>query len=99
MANAPKFVTASTGGAFNEKGGVGNTPYGPTIVTNITGYNLTSPGATGATVAQQIQFGQTVNTTTLSGVLAASARPSTSTSVNTSTGVSNKIKAMGLNIL
>lgn len=99
MASAPVYTTPYTGGAFNEKGGVGNTPYGPTIVTNITGYNLTSPGATGATVAQQIQFGQTVNTTTLSGVLAASARPSTTTSVNTSTGVSNKIKAMGLNIL
>ena len=99
MASAPVYTTPSTGGSFNSNGGVGNTPYGPTIVTNITGYNLTSPGATGATVAQQIQFGQTVNTTTLSGILAASARPSTTTSVNTSTGVSNKIKAMGMNIL
>jgi hypothetical protein len=41
----------------------------------------------------------TVNTTTLAGIMAASNQTSSTASVNTSTGVSNKIKAMGMNIL
>jgi hypothetical protein len=41
----------------------------------------------------------TVNTTTLAGIMAASGSTNASSSVNTSTGVSNKIKAMGMNII
>jgi hypothetical protein len=53
---------------------------GPVAVNNvnITGYNLTSPAATGAAVSNQLKYGSTVNTTTLAGILAASA-PKTTT--------------------
>jgi hypothetical protein len=69
MSSAPTFVNPSTtiGTPFGQaKGNTTN------INTSVTGYNLTSPAATGATVASQIKYGQTVNTTTLAGVLAAS---------------------------
>ena len=48
---------------------------GPVAVNNvnITGYNLNSPAATGAAVSNQLKYGSTVNTTTLAGILAASA--------------------------
>jgi hypothetical protein len=102
MAAAPvsPFVTNAP---FNSNGGVGSTPYGPTITnnTNITGYNLSNPSATAASVASSMKLGSvvTVNTTTLAGIMAASNKTSSTASVNTSTGVSNKIKAMGMNIL
>jgi hypothetical protein len=68
------------------------------ITTNITGVNLTSPSETASAVTNGIKYGTavTVNTTTLAGIKKASA---TTSSVNTQTGVSNKIKAMGMNIL
>jgi len=94
MASAPVYTTASSGGAFNSSGGVGTQTYGPTITTNITGYNLTSPAATGATVASQIQFGQTVNTTTLSGILAASAKPAVTQTYQTGSGVTTKLNSL-----
>jgi hypothetical protein len=69
--------------------------------TNITGYNLSNPSATAASVASSMKLGSvvTVNTTTLAGIMAASNMTSSTASVNTATGVSNKIKAMGMNIL
>ena len=72
QANAAAMATSqfvSTTGPFNANGGVGNVPYGPNIsgTTNnvtINGYNLTSPGTTGATVLGQIKYGSAV---TISG--------------------------------
>jgi len=75
-AAAPKItgpLTSTTG--LNSKGGVGTTTYGPTIVTNISGTNLTNPSAVANQVVSNIKYGTavTVNTTTLAGVAAASA--------------------------
>ena len=78
---------------------------GPVITnnTNITGYNLSNPSATASSVASSMKLGSvvTVNTTTLAGIMAASNMTSTSASSGNQTaqGYSNKIKAMGLNIL
>jgi membrane protein involved in colicin uptake len=88
-ATAPKVVsplTTTTG--INSKGGVGTTNYGPTIVTNISGTNLTDPSSTANSVVSAIKYGTavTVNTTTLAGIQAASG------SNFTSTGISNKLK-------
>jgi len=57
---------------------------GPVAVNNIniTGYNLTSPAATGSSVANQLKYGSTVNTTTLAGILAASAPKTTTPKVS-----------------
>jgi hypothetical protein len=75
MANAPKFTpipggTTTTTKKPGDPGFIG--PVASTTV-NITGYNLTSPAATGAAVSNQLKYGSTVNTTTLAGILAASA--------------------------
>jgi predicted phage gp36 major capsid-like protein len=82
MANAPTFVNipggaGSTGTPFGQAGG--------TVTNNnvsVTGYNLTSPAATGATVSAQLKYGSTVNTTTLAGILAASAPKATTPKSN-----------------
>ena len=78
MANAPKF-TAIPGGASTTTA----TPGGTTVNNNVsvTGYNLTSAAATGATVSNQLKYGSTVNTTTLAGILAASAPKATKVAV------------------
>jgi hypothetical protein len=67
--------TFNATGPFNAQGGVGTTTYGPTIVTNISGTNLTNPSSTANTVVSAIKYGTavTVNTTTLAGIAAASA--------------------------
>jgi hypothetical protein len=69
-------------GPFNPQGGIGTTPYGPTIITNISGTNLTNPSATASSVVSAIKYGTavTVNTTTLAGIAAASATKSTTQS-------------------
>jgi hypothetical protein len=92
MANAPKFTTipggtTSTGTPFGQVGSVTNNNV------SVTGYNLTSPGATGATVANQLKYGSTVNTTTLAGILAASA-PKTPT-LTSAQIVANRRQAQG----
>jgi hypothetical protein len=74
-AAAPKItgpLTSTTG--LNSKGGVGTTTYGPTIVTNISGTNLTNPSSTASSVVSAIKYGTavTVNTNTLAGIAAAS---------------------------
>jgi hypothetical protein len=68
-------VPYTTTGPFNSNGGIGTTTYGPTIVTNISGTNLTNPSATASNVVSAIKYGTavTVNTTTLAGIAAASA--------------------------
>jgi hypothetical protein len=57
ITNTP-FVTGGT----NSKGGVGNTPYGPTTNNNIsiTGVNLSDPYATTTSVVNAIKFGNVV---------------------------------------
>jgi hypothetical protein len=74
LANAPKFTTIPGGYAATLKPGdpgfIG--PVAGSTTINITGYNLTDPGQTGATVSNQLKYGSTVNTTTLAGILAAS---------------------------
>jgi hypothetical protein len=67
------------------------------ITTNVTGVNMTDANLTAAVITNGIKYGTavTVNTTTLAGIMAASA-PKTTTSVNTATGVQNKLKAMNL---
>jgi hypothetical protein len=49
-------------GGTNSKGGVGNTPYGPTTNNNIsiTGVNLSDPYATTTSVVNAIKFGNVV---------------------------------------
>jgi chromosome segregation ATPase len=84
MANAPVFTPIAGGASTTAKkpgdpGFIG--PVASTTV-NITGYNLTSPAATGATVSNQLKYGSTVNTTTLAGILAASAPKATTPKVN-----------------
>jgi hypothetical protein len=96
MANAPVFIPIAGGASTTAKkpgdpGFIG--PVASTTV-NINGYNLTSPAATGATVSNQLKYGSTVNTTTLAGILAASAPKATTASVNTSQGVQNKLNSM-----
>ena len=98
MAAAPVYTpvtSGSTGSAGTTKTTTVNNN------TNITGYNLSNPSATAASVASSMKLGSvvTVNTTTLAGIMAASNVTNSTASVNTSTGVSNKIKAMGMNIL
>jgi cell envelope opacity-associated protein A len=72
---------------------------GMTINQNFTATKVDPADVHLATVSA-VKYGAavTVNTTTLAGILKASGT-STSSSVNTSTGVSNKIKAAGMNIL
>ena len=70
MANAPKF-TPIAGGTTTTKPVTSGTTVNNNV--SVTGYNLTSPAATGATVSNQLKYGSTVNTTTLAGILAASA--------------------------
>ena len=83
----PKVNPLTTNKLTNPNGGVGTTTYGPTIVTNISGTNLTNPSSTASSVVSAIKYGTavTVNTTTLAGIQAASG------SVNTQTGVLNKL--------
>ena len=100
MAAAPVYTSVGT--PFGQAGSAATTK--TTTVnnnTNITGYNLSNPSATAASVASSMKLGSvvTVNTTTLAGIMAASNMTNSTASVNTSTGVSNKIKAMGMNIL
>ena len=71
-------------------------PVAPSTTVNINGTNLTNPTATANSVVNAIKYGTTVNTTTLAGIAAASASKSSTSSVNTTQGVSNKLKAMGL---
>jgi hypothetical protein len=80
MANAPKF-TPIAGGTTTTKPGTGGTTVNNNV--SVTGYNLTSPAATGATVSNQLKYGSTVNTTTLAGILAASAPKATTPKVST----------------
>jgi hypothetical protein len=85
-AAAPKItgpITSTTG--LNSKGGVGTTTYGPTIVTNISGTNLTNPSSTASSVVSAIKYGTavTVNTNTLAGIAAASATKITTPSRTT----------------
>jgi hypothetical protein len=96
MANAPTFVnipggTGSSGTPFGQAGG--------TVTNNnvsVTGYNLTSPAATGATVSNQLKYGSTVNTTTLAGILAASApKATTPTPLTSAQIVANRRAAQG----
>ena len=89
MAKAPTFVTPSTGGTFNKNGGVGTTPYGPTINTTVNAYTNASPYSIANTVTNAAKFSSpvTVNTTTLAGIMAASgvkapATPKVATSVS-----------------
>lgn len=67
MANVPVYVPAAGGSSGSGSTGITNN-----ITTTVTGVNMTSPAATGQAVASQIQYGTTVNTTTLAGILAAS---------------------------
>jgi hypothetical protein len=60
-----------------DKGFIGPVAVNNTV--NVTGYNMTSPAATGAAVSNQLKYGSTVNTTTLAGILAASKLPSRTT--------------------
>jgi hypothetical protein len=73
-ASAKVTPLITTSGPFNSNGGVGTTTYGPTIVTNISGTNLTNPSSTASSVVSAIKYGTavTVNTTTLAGIQAAS---------------------------
>ena len=75
MQNAPIWTTPSTGGTFNSNGGVGTKPYGPTISTTVNAYTNASPSsiATAVTNAAKFSAPVTVNTTTLAGIMAASA--------------------------
>jgi hypothetical protein len=50
----------STTGSFNSSGGVGTTTYGPTIITNISGTNLTNPSAVANTAVSAIKYGTAV---------------------------------------
>ena len=79
MASAPTF-TAIPGGTTKAP----TKPAATTVTNNnvsVTGFNLTSPAATGATVSNQLKYGSTVNTTTLAGILAASAPKATTVAV------------------
>jgi hypothetical protein len=80
MANAPKFTTIP-GGTTTTKPGSSGTTVNNNV--SVTGYNLTSPAATGSTVANQLKYGSTVNTTTLAGILAASAPKAITPKVST----------------
>jgi hypothetical protein len=93
MASAPVYVTPSTGGSFNSKGGVGTTPYGPTISTTVNAYTNASPTsiATAVTNAAKFSAPVTVNTTTLAGIAKASAAKPTS---NFSYGSGNPLYGM-----
>ena len=97
MQKAPVFtpVVAAKAPATGSTGGTtGNTT---NITTNVTGVNMADANTTAAVITNGIKYGTavTVNTTTLAGIAAASA-PKTTTSVNTATGVQNKLKAMNL---
>jgi hypothetical protein len=70
LASAPVF-TPIPGGTTPKITGSNGTTVNNNV--SVTGYNLTSPAATGATVSNQLKYGSTVNTTTLAGILAASA--------------------------
>jgi hypothetical protein len=78
---APKVTPLTNSNLVNANGGVGTTTYGPTIVTNISGTNLTNPSSTANSVVSAIKYGAavTVNTTTLEGIMAASAVKPTQT--------------------
>ena len=76
MANAPVFTPISKPTTTTKTGTTGTTVNNNV---SVTGYNLTSPAATGATVSNQLKYGSTVNTTTLAGILAASKLPSRTT--------------------
>jgi hypothetical protein len=67
------------------------------ITTNVTGVNMTDANTTAAVITNGIKYGTavTVNTTTLAGIAAASA-PKTTTSVSTTQGTLNKLRAMNL---
>jgi X-X-X-Leu-X-X-Gly heptad repeat protein len=86
--SAASFSTTnplSTTGSFNSSGGVGTTSYGPTIITNISGTNLTNPSTVASTAVSAIKYGTavTVNTTSLAGIAAASApKPTTAYSLS-----------------
>lgn len=92
MANAPVYTPVTT--PYNPLSGMKTSP-STTInnTTNVTGYNLTNPSTTASTVASAMKLGSvvTVNTTTLAGVLAASAAPKTT---STSTVSAAKLRMM-----
>jgi hypothetical protein len=98
MQNAPVFKPiVATQSKPGDPGFVGPVAGNTTnITTNVTGVNMTDANTTAAVITNGIKYGTavTVNTTTLAGIMAASA-PKTTTSVNTKTGVMNKLKAMG----
>jgi hypothetical protein len=77
------YTTTSTVPTIKPTTPTATTPKGTTtpvtnITTNITGVNLTNPGSTASSVVSAIKYGTavTVNTTTLAGIQAASATPS-----------------------
>lgn len=78
---ATPVTTFGTTGSFNAKGGVGTTSYGPTIITNISGTNLTNPSSVANTTVSAIKYGTavTVNTTPLP---ANASKPSTTYSLS-----------------
>jgi hypothetical protein len=58
-------------------------PVAPSTTVNINGTNLTNPTATANSVVNAIKYGTTVNTTTLAGIMAASAsKPSATNSMD-----------------
>jgi hypothetical protein len=97
-ANAAKLAAGTTSTVTGTKPTLTSTVPLPTsvpvtnITTNISGVNLTDPSSTANSVVSAIKYGTavTVNTTTLAGITAASG------SVNTKTGVINKLNAMGI---
>jgi gas vesicle protein len=94
LANAPKFTTipggtGSSGTPFGQAGSVTNNNV------SVTGYNLTSPAATGATVSNQLKYGSTVNTTTLAGILAASAPKATTPTLTSAQIIENRRRTQG----
>jgi hypothetical protein len=98
MQNAPVYTPVVAAKAPVSGSGSGSSGGSTTnITTNVTGVNMTDPNTTASVITNGIKYGTavTVNTTTLAGIAAASA-PKTTTSVNTTQGTMNKLKAMGL---
>jgi phage-related protein len=96
MASAPVYVTPSSGGSFNSSGGVGSSTYGPTINTTVNAFTNANPNsiATAVTNAAKFSAPVTVNTTTLAGIMAASAVKPTTASINTTQGTTNKLNSL-----
>ena len=98
LQNAPVFtpiVATGAGGGSKSSGFIGPVASTTNITNNVTGVNMTDPTSTAAVITNGIKYGTAV-TVSASTMAAYGQKPTTTTSVNTKTGVMNKLKAMGI---